>query len=161
MFHASSKSSSRLNVLVLRVWVPEGKHIRNWLHNEMESLLKKGNIFTVWEQIFNCLRFKISRKKARFINGCWNLLSLFLQNYRTLFFYTFWRNHIRRMFFLIKYHLLKKKWWVLWYFKHWRLFNARSCVLQFFNTRSLFNAKINLYMYIEYIGFDLTRFYSI
>ena len=35
--------------------------------------------------------------------------------------------------------------WVLWHINHYRLFNAKSC----------------LYIYIEYIRFDLIGFYGI
>ena len=64
MFHASPKSSSGLNALVLQRQVMQGKNIlkndyvMRWIFFE-----KRQHHFMVWEQIFNSLLFQMSRKR--------------------------------------------------------------------------------------------------
>ena len=81
MFHASPKSSSELNVLVLWRQVTEEKYIRNWLRHEMESFMKRA---TKFDQ-FTILNFQ---KMTRTTNGCWNPLAWFLQE-KVIFYKNF------------------------------------------------------------------------
>ena len=50
MNHASQRSSSELNILVLQKQVTQGKYIRYWLRGEMESFLKKATSFYDFKQ---------------------------------------------------------------------------------------------------------------